>query len=139
MEPELPSFCNIFTMNNNKKQYKYLNLLEIRLPVGGVVSILHRVSGVVLVLALPALLMLLDLSLESEQQYQAVTALLAKPAMQAAGMVLVWFLAHHLLAGIRHLLLDLDIGIDRAAARRSAWATLALGALSAVTMAVCLW
>jgi succinate dehydrogenase / fumarate reductase cytochrome b subunit len=126
-------------MYNNKKRPKYLNLLEIRLPVGGVVSILHRVSGVVLVLALPALLFLLDLSLQSEQQYQTVTALLATPAMRAAGVVLVWFLAHHLLAGVRHLLLDLDIGIDRDAARRSAWATLGIGLLVAVTMAICVW
>jgi succinate dehydrogenase / fumarate reductase cytochrome b subunit len=126
-------------MYNNKKQPIYLNLLEIRLPVGGVVSILHRVSGVVLVLALPAVLFLLDLSLQSEQQYQTVTALLATPAMQAAGVVLVWFLAHHLLAGVRHLLLDLDIGIDRDAARRSAWATLGIGLLVAVTMAICVW
>jgi succinate dehydrogenase / fumarate reductase cytochrome b subunit len=126
-------------MYNNKKRPKYLNLLEIRLPVGGVVSILHRVSGVVLVFALPALLFLLDLSLQSEQQYQTVTELLATPAMRAAGVVLVWFLAHHLLAGVRHLLLDLDIGIDRDAARRSAWATLGIGLLVAVTMAICVW
>jgi succinate dehydrogenase / fumarate reductase cytochrome b subunit len=126
-------------MYNNKKRPIYLNLLEIHLPVGGVVSILHRVSGVVLILALPAVLFLLDLSLQSEQQYQTVTALLATPAMQAAGVVLVWFLAHHLLAGIRHLLLDLDIGIDRDAARRSAWVTLGIGLLVAVTMAICVW
>jgi succinate dehydrogenase / fumarate reductase cytochrome b subunit len=126
-------------MYNNKKPPIYLNLLEIRLPVGGVVSILHRVSGVVLVLALPAVLFLLDLSLQSEQQYQTVTALLVTPAMRAAGVVLVWFLAHHLLAGVRHLLLDLDIGIDRDAARRSAWATLGIGLLVAVTMAICIW
>jgi succinate dehydrogenase / fumarate reductase cytochrome b subunit len=126
-------------MYNNKKRPKYLNLLEIRLPVGGVVSILHRVSGVVLVLALPALLFLLDLSLQSEQQYQTVTALLVTPAMRASGVVLVWFLAHHLLAGVRHLLLDLDIGIDRDAAHHSAWATLGIGLLVAVTMAICVW
>lgn len=123
-------------MDNNKKRPIYLNLLEIRLPVGGVVSILHRVSGVVLVLVLPALLMLLDQSLASAQQYQAVTALLATPAMRLAGVALVWFLAHHLLAGIRHLLLDLDIGIGREAARLSAWVTLGLGLLAALTMAV---
>lgn len=100
---------------------KYLNLLRIQMPVGAVLSIAHRISGVFLFLSLPFLVYLLGLSLQGEAGYARTLAWLDTPLVQLILLVLAWSLFHHLLAGIRHLLLDLHVGVERVAARRSAW------------------
>lgn len=113
---------------------KNLYLPGIRLPVGGVVSILHRVSGVLLVLLLPASLWVLQQSLTSPESYIAVTELVARLPGRLFLLALVLFGTHHLLAGIRHLLQDVDIGISRSGGRRGAWLVLT-GVLIAVVVA----
>lgn len=85
---------------------KNLNLLSIRLPLPAWVSILHRISGLLLFLFLPALLLLLDVSLRSQQGYQSITATLQHPLSKGLLLLLIAALAHHFLAGIRHLALD---------------------------------
>lgn len=109
---------------NNTKRPVYLNLLRIRLPVGGVVSILHRVTGVVLVLLLPLLLYVLQQSLADANAYARIVAAFGSPVGRVAVFVVTLMLAHHFFAGIRHLLLDIDIGVSRIAARRGAWLVL---------------
>jgi len=99
----------------------FLNLLHIRLPVAGVMSILHRASGLLLFLTIPLLLYTLSLSLRSEQGYAEAAALLQGGLVRLLLVIVSWALCHHLLAGIRFLLIDLDIGVERAAMRRSAW------------------
>lgn len=117
----------------NNKRPVYLNLVRIRLPIGGIVSILHRVTGVLLVLALPASLLALERSLADAAGYARLADLAASPAGRVALWVVVLATAHHLFAGLRHLLLDLDIGIERARARLGAW--LVLGGVAAVALA----
>lgn len=116
----------------NTKRPVYLNLLRIRLPVGGVVSILHRVTGVALVLLLPLLLYTLQRSLADANAYARIVALFGSPAGRVAVLVVALMLAHHFFAGVRHLLLDLDVGIGRITARRSAWLVLASLAMTAI-------
>ena len=111
-------------MDNNKKRPVYLNLFLIRLPVAGVVSILHRVSGVALVLFLPLTLLALQRSLQSADEYQAVVDALSLLPVRVLLLLLAATFVHHFLAGIRHLLLDIDIGITRSKARLSAWLVL---------------
>jgi len=114
----------------------YLNLFQIRLPVGGVVSILHRVSGTLLVLALPFALWMFARSLESAQRFAAVQELVrAVPARWVLCIVLLG-LGHHLLAGIRHLLLDLHVGMSRGGARLGGWLVLMLDGVVAVALGV---
>ncbi|MGF1644089.1 MAG: succinate dehydrogenase, cytochrome b556 subunit [Thiotrichales bacterium] len=109
----------------------YLDLLKIKLPLPGIASILHRVSGVLLFFATPLLLWLLQRSLASETEFAAVRVLLTHPLMFLVVLGLLWAVSHHLLAGIRYLLLDLDIGIDKAAAERSArWVLIGGGVLA---------
>jgi len=104
----------------------HLDLWRIRLPIGGWVSILHRLSGVLLVVAIPAGAIVLGHALSGPEGFAASAALLGHPLVRLVVVVLVWGLLHHLAAGVRYLLLDLGLGLERRSARRSAW--LALGA-----------
>jgi len=107
--------------SSNKNRPVYLDLRTIRLPIGGVVSILHRLSGVLLVLLIPGLLFVLQASLTSEASFRQLTHVM-QSSLVRLGIVLVSLaLVIHLLAGLRHLMLDFDIGISRHASRRSAW------------------
>jgi succinate dehydrogenase / fumarate reductase, cytochrome b subunit len=99
----------------------YLDLLRIRLPVTAILSIAHRISGVLLFLAIPLVLYLLQLSLQGPEGFARVQELFGHRTLRLLGAVLFWAYVHHLLAGIRFLLLDLDIGIELAPARKSAW------------------
>ena len=112
---------------------KYLSLpallFEIRLPVPGWVSILHRISGAWLFFPFAAwLLYLLDKSLQSEQGFQYVkTEYLAMPVVKLGMLVFVWAFCHHFCAGIRYLLLDLDKGVDLKTARLTSWIVIVAG------------
>lgn len=114
----------------------YLNLLRIHLPIGGWVSILHRVSGALLALATPLLLYAFMLSLESAQGYARVLGFFASAPGFLLALGLVWATLHHFLAGLRHLALDLGWGKDKRPARRSALACLALALLLTLAWAV---
>ena len=104
----------------------YLNLMQIWLPVGGYVSILHRASGVLLSLAIPCLLWAWSVSLSSADGFAFVQGALRGGPGLLMGCVLLWAFLHHLLAGLRHLGFDLGWGESRLVARRSAWLTLLL-------------
>lgn len=89
--------------------------------------------------SVPVGVLLLDRSLESEQGFAVVSGLLGHWAVKVSMVLVVWALAHHVLAGVRHLLSDFDVGSPLRLARRSAWfvnlggvavALLAAGALS---------
>jgi succinate dehydrogenase / fumarate reductase, cytochrome b subunit len=97
--------------------------------VGAVASIGHRISGVLLVLMLPFAVLGLERSLRGEAAFYAIDGWLRLPAALAA-----WACAHHVFAGIRHLLTDVGIGASLPAARASAYA--ALIAAAAVALAV---
>jgi len=99
----------------------YLNLLKIKLPVPGMVSIFHRITGVLMFLALPFVVYLLDLSLQGEVGFNQVRELLSVPFIQLLSIVLVWSLLHHLFAGIRFLLIDFDIAVDKRPSQVTAW------------------
>jgi succinate dehydrogenase / fumarate reductase cytochrome b subunit len=107
-------------MANHKPAPKFLNLFLIKLPPGGVASIAHRVSGVVMFVFLPLIAWLFGRSLESAQAYAAVLAWLQSTPVKVLSLLLVWSLSHHLLAGVRHLLLDIDVGTRMPQARISA-------------------
>ncbi len=96
------------------------DLAAYRLPAAGMVSILHRVSGALLFLALPLLLWLFDLSLSSELSFARLTELLERGWVKLVLLILVWGFLHHLVAGVRYLLLDLHWGVDKARSRLSA-------------------
>lgn len=100
---------------------KYLNLFKIHLPVTGMVSLAHRASGVALFVSIPFCVWLLERSLASEQSYAEALALLQQPVVKLLTFVVLWALAHHFFAGIRFLLIDVDIGVEKSASRIGAW------------------
>ena len=118
---------------------KYLNLFQIRLPVPGLVSILHRMSGAVLFLLLPSLLVLFELSLESAQTFARFKMVFSHWAIKLIVIGVVWAYLHHLCAGIRHLALDLDYGTELAAARASSWAVLAISIVLTLAVIAMIW
>ena len=105
----------------NQSRPVYLNLFKIRLPVTGIVSLAHRVSGVLLFLAIPFLIYLVDLSIESPEGYQTAINWLQNPVVMFIQLVLVWSLAHHFFAGLRFLLLDFDIGVTKSGSTFTSW------------------
>jgi succinate dehydrogenase / fumarate reductase cytochrome b subunit len=109
--------------NAKRPQFRNIHVSEIisyRLPAPGMVSIMHRASGVLMFLALALVIWLLQLSLTSELTFIRLKEFAAHWWMKLAFVVLVWALLHHLFAGIRYLLLDLHIGIEKQAAVKSA-------------------
>ncbi len=105
----------------NTRRPVFFNLAQIQMPVGALTSITHRITGILLALGIPFAVYILDLSLQSPQAYLRVIDLFAQGYFKVLAIVFIWALAHHLLAGIRHLLSDIDIGSLLPAGRRSAW------------------
>jgi succinate dehydrogenase / fumarate reductase cytochrome b subunit len=101
-------------------------ILKYKLPPPGMVSILHRISGATLFLTLPLILWLFDLSLSSELSYARLADFGAHWLVKLILVGLAWSFLHHLIAGLRFLLLDLDVGVDKPAARTSALAVFAI-------------
>lgn len=99
----------------------FLNLLHIKMPAGAITSIGHRISGVVLAVGLPGALYLLALSLRSEQGFKEALEDLGSLPVKAAAVLLAWALSHHLLAGVRHLLSDVNVGSRLTLARKTAY------------------
>jgi succinate dehydrogenase / fumarate reductase cytochrome b subunit len=111
------------TLQQKRPEFKNIHVTQIvsyRLPAGGVASFLHRFSGALMFLALPLLLWLFDLSLTSELSYARLAEVFSIGFVKLLLLGLSWALLHHLVTGIRHLLLDLHIGIEKDAAARSA-------------------
>ncbi len=118
----------------------YLNLLAIRQPLPAIVSILHRVSGALLfVIGIPVLLWGVQMSLASPDAFAQFKAVVANPFSKLILLALAWAYIHHLLAGLRHLALDLHVGVELAPARRSSAIVLVLSVLLTVIVAVRLW
>ncbi len=122
-----------------KKRPLWYNLSPLNLPLPGLVSILHRVSGAMLFLGLIEFLLLLEMSLASESGYAQVGEWMRAPIVKLLVIASIWALLHHLCAGIRHLFLDIDIGTSLHAARRSAFAVFVVSLLMAASIAVRIW
>jgi succinate dehydrogenase cytochrome b subunit len=128
---------------SGKSRPKYLSLpallFEIRLPLPGWVSILHRISGLLLFVSLIWLLFMLDRSLESEAGFESMRRYVGLLPVKTALLVLVWAYCHHFCAGIRFLFLDLDKGVDQATARVTSGVVIAASLALTAGFGVMLW
>ena len=122
-----------------KQRSKHLVLNQIRLPLPGIVSILHRVSGAGLFLLLPFLLYLLDRSLGSAETFETFSAVVDHPLVKLLLMGLLWAYLHHFCAGIRFLMLDLHKGLKLEEARKSSKIVLVVSLTLTLIIGVVLW
>ena len=99
----------------------FLNLAQIRLPISALISIAHRIAGIVLFISIPFAIYLLDLSLGSQIGYKHVEGLLSRIPIKILLIFIFWALAHHVFAGVRVLLIDFGIGVERDESKRTAW------------------
>ena len=119
-----------------KPRPKFLALNEIRLPIAGFVSILHRVSGLGLFLMLPFLIYLLQLSLDpTPASVSQLKSIAGNPLIKVLVFGLSWAYLHHFCAGIRFLLIDMHVGVEKTAAQRSAKAVLGVSLLLTLLVA----
>lgn len=122
-----------------KPRPKHLNLFQIRLPLPGVISIMHRLFGAALFLAIPLALYAMQASLESPGSFELVKSSLAHPLMKLIILGFVWAYLHHFCAGIRYLALDLDYGTDLGPARTSARAVVAASVVLTLLVGAWIW
>ncbi|MBC7490209.1 MAG: succinate dehydrogenase, cytochrome b556 subunit [Glaciimonas sp.] len=108
---------------NQRLQFRNININQIidyRLPLAGFTSILHRISGLLMFLLLPFILFLLDTSLVSENSFEYFKGITSIWFVKLIILGLSWSYLHHFCAGIRHLVMDNHIGLDKNSARKSA-------------------
>jgi len=123
----------------NNKRPKHLALHLIRFPLPAIVSILHRVSGVLLFLCLPLLLWSLQYSLRSIETFTLLNWMFQHPASKLFLLLMLWAFLHHFCAGIRYLAIDLDCGVKLAQARASSKWVLALSLTLTALIGARLW
>ncbi len=123
----------------NKNRPVNLDLSTVSFPITAIVSILHRVSGCVLLGGILVLFWMLDQSLASEESFNALKSLLD----QGWAKVIVWLLccavAYHTLAGIRHLIMDLGFGESYEGGQMGAKVMLAAFLLSIIVAGLWVW
>ena len=127
--------------SETRKRPEYRNihitdLISYRLPLAGLVSILHRISGAVMFLLLPFVLWVFDTSLRSQQGWDALAGVLSAWPLKIVVLGLFWALAHHLCAGIRHLVMEVRHALSKQQGRRYAAASLTVSLLLTAAFAV---
>jgi succinate dehydrogenase / fumarate reductase cytochrome b subunit len=123
----------------NKTRPKHLALHKIKLPLAGYVSILHRISGAILFLALPLLLAMLDQSLRSIETFTNLAEYLDHALFKLALIGLMWAFLHHFCAGLRYLAIDLHLLHGLSGARASSRWVLVVSLASTIVLGVKLW
>lgn len=123
----------------NKKRPVNLDLGSLKFPPMAIVSILHRISGVILFVFLPVLIFLLGISLRSEESFAQMKIMLTQPFYQLVLWAFSAALIFHLLAGFRHVLMDMGFGEHLCAGRRSAILVIALAVISTIILGIWIW
>jgi succinate dehydrogenase / fumarate reductase cytochrome b subunit len=119
-----------------RPQFRNIHITQIRqyrLPPAGVVSILHRVSGVLMFLLMPFVIWMFDTSLTSEISFAQFTAVFKAGVAFVPGwffklvaLALIWAYLHHFVAGVRHLWMDMTHSVSKEFGQTSAYATLGI-------------
>ncbi|MEO8342381.1 MAG: succinate dehydrogenase, cytochrome b556 subunit [Gallionella sp.] len=123
----------------NKTRPKHLALRLIKLPLPGIVSILHRISGLVLFIALPLLLLMLQYSLASIATYTELMSMLAQPLAKLLLLVLLGAFIYHFCAGLRFLAIDLHYVRNLAQSRNSSKLVIAASLVLTILIGIKLW
>jgi succinate dehydrogenase / fumarate reductase cytochrome b subunit len=123
----------------HRPEYRNIHIAQIasyRMPLAAFVSILHRISGLLMFLLLPFILYLLDKSLLSEISFDSFRNFTSNWFVKLVILALSWAYLHHFCAGLRHLVMDLHIGLDKDSSRKSAAGVLAVSLVLAAAIAL---
>ena len=123
----------------NSKRPVNLDLRTIKLPVTAYTSILHRISGVILFVGISIMLYALDKSLGSEEGFAAVKACLTSPLAKLVTWALLSALLYHLVAGVRHLIMDAGIGETLEGGKLGSKIVIAVSVVIIVLAGVWIW
>lgn len=124
---------------NHRPIYLDIPKLGSRMSITAKISILHRVSGVLMFLAIPLVLFLLHKTITDQAFYNQSCAILGLPVMKLIYLVLIWAVMHHVCAGIRFLFLDIEMGLERATAQKTARLVLVVSLVLTAIMGVLIW
>jgi succinate dehydrogenase / fumarate reductase, cytochrome b subunit len=116
-------------LKKSRRQFNVMTFSQVgnyRLPLAAYVSILHRVSGAAMFLLLPFVLYLLDKSLTSEISFEYLKGFTSNWFVKLIILGLVWSYLHHFAAGVRHLFMDLHVGVDKDSGRKTSIAVFAV-------------
>ena len=122
-----------------RPQFRNIHVAELsnyRMPLASIVSILHRISGFLIFLALPLILYLFQMSLLSEDTFKYFAGIASHPLVKLVILGLCWAYFQHFCAGVRHLFMDLHLGLDKDSARTSAATVLAVSLFLTVVTAL---
>ncbi len=123
----------------NHKRPVNLDLGTLKFPPMAIASILHRISGLVLFILLPIMMCFLSSSLKSQETFDHLQVVLTSPYCK----IVLWgfsaAMTYHVIAGIRHIFMDLGMGEELVSARRSAIMLIALGIIFALCLGVWIW
>lgn len=122
-----------------KQRPKFLDVASIRLPIPGIVSIMHRLSGVALFLALPLLLYFFQGTLSQAEHFAVFKTVTSYAIVKLILIGLLWAYLHHFCAGIRFLFLDAHKGLELETARATAKTVVVVSLLLTVILGVALW
>lgn len=123
----------------NKKRPVNLDLGSLSYPPMAIVSILHRISGMLLFILLPVLLFILGQSLQSEDSFTQMKTMLAAPFYKFVLWAFSASLIYHVLAGIRHIIMDMGLGEHLCTARRTALFVIVLAVILTIFLGIWIW
>jgi succinate dehydrogenase / fumarate reductase cytochrome b subunit len=134
----------VFTTRRNgftvkKRRPINLNLFTIQFPLPAIASILHRISGIILFLAIPLMLWVLHASLATQEGYDGIHEAFTTPCSKFIIWCLLSAFIYHFVAGIRHLLLDINVGVNLKSGKMSALITILIAAVLIVLTGIWLW
>tara|TARA_B100001094_G_scaffold333296_2_gene410420 strand:- start:9240 stop:9617 length:378 start_codon:yes stop_codon:yes gene_type:complete len=122
-----------------KQRPVYLNLTQIQLPAAGLSSILHRISGIIMFVAIGILIWLLDLSLRSHASFDMVVSMLKHDLFKFILWGILTAFIYHLVAGIRHMIMDAGYWEELSSGTLSAQVTIGISVVFSIMVGVWLW
>lgn len=123
----------------SKERPVYLSLTQFKFPITAIASIVHRITGVLLFVGIAYLLWLLDLALGSEAGFAEAQSVLAQPLPKLVLIGVLGLLVYHLVAGVKHMIMDFHIGDSFEAASAASWVVFALSIVLTVALGVWIW
>ena len=115
----------------------FINLVKIKFPLSAIASIMHRIAGVLMILCLPFLIYLFDLSLQDKTSFEHVREITGHILVNILLFSLLWSISHHFFAGIRYFLIDLELISGKQSSRISSIIVIIAGFLPVLTLVWC--